>query len=667
MTYLSFKLDDNFIEQYADRDVAWGDEVFSQLVYLRTYSRKKEDGTKERWHETCRRVIEGTFSIQKDHVKSVNTPWEEDKAQRSAKEMYDKMFNFKWWPPGRGIENMGTTGVNEWGYSDKLYNCAFQSTMGMVNDPVAPFTKVMMKSMRGVGCGFDTNGRNSGITIQKPQGSFPYNIPDTTEGWVNSLGALLKAYFLGSPMPHFGYEKIRPAGAPINSGGVAPGPVPLMRMHGKVAEILNSQIGNDVTSRSIVDLMNLIGKAVASGGRRRSALLALGNRLDEDFISLKDWSKEENKERTSREGWAWSSNNSIRLNSTDDFDYDWYAEQQVQNGEPGLFFTDIVQKYGRVHGGYDPTNQTPEHDPNAIGTNPCGEISLEDDEVCNLNTINLMEQGSLEEFLRTIKFAYLYSKTVTLLPTSWPETNAVVAQNRRIGCSVSGTAEFVETYGWQELRKWLNAGYDEVRYWDNIYSRWFGVRESIKVTTSKPEGTVSQLTLSTPGVHYPVANTYVRRMRFNVNDPLLYALKDAGYKIEPAFGDEENTYVVDFPVHESRIRTEPEVSVYEKMALAVLVQEAWSDNMVSCTLSFHPSEKADLASALKMNAGKYKSISCLPIDSGSYTQMPYESIKEDLYVRMKKELGEIDFDAIYGGAAWEAESGPACEGPTCSI
>jgi len=33
------------------------DVVAGELVYRRTYSRKKDDGTNERWHETVERVI----------------------------------------------------------------------------------------------------------------------------------------------------------------------------------------------------------------------------------------------------------------------------------------------------------------------------------------------------------------------------------------------------------------------------------------------------------------------------------------------------------------------------------------------------------------------------------------------------------------------------------
>lgn len=105
---MSFKLLDDFIEQYKDKQVPWGfgingNNSIGEITFIRTYSRNKQDGTKERWWEVCRRVIEGMYSIQKDHVKQNKLPWNDRKAQASAQEAFDRMFNLKWTPPGRGL------------------------------------------------------------------------------------------------------------------------------------------------------------------------------------------------------------------------------------------------------------------------------------------------------------------------------------------------------------------------------------------------------------------------------------------------------------------------------------------------------------------------------------------------------------------------------------
>ena len=66
-------------------------------------------------------------------------------------------------------------------------------------------------------------------------------------------------------------------------------------------------------------------------------------------------------------------------------------------------------------------------------------------------------------------------------------------RNRRIGCSVSGVAQFVTNRGIDEFQQWLNNGYDVIQTWDKSYSDWMAVPRSIKTTSVKPSGTVSLL------------------------------------------------------------------------------------------------------------------------------------------------------------------------------
>ena len=104
----SFRLSDDFVTKYAEIKPPFGFKdaglnSLGEITFIRTYSRVKEDGTKERWHEVCKRVIEGMYSVQKNHAKENRLPWNDYKAQKSAQEAYDRMFNLKWTPPGRGL------------------------------------------------------------------------------------------------------------------------------------------------------------------------------------------------------------------------------------------------------------------------------------------------------------------------------------------------------------------------------------------------------------------------------------------------------------------------------------------------------------------------------------------------------------------------------------
>ena len=104
-------------------------------------------------------------------------------------------------------------------------------------------------------------------------------------------------------------------------------------------------------------------------------------------------------------------------------------------------------------------------------------------------------------------------------------------RNRRIGCSVSGIAQFITQHGIETLRQWLEAGFDTIQKLDKDYSDWFAIPRSIKTTSVKPSGTVSLLAGATPGVHFPESRFYIRRVRLAKNSPLKKPLRKAGFKI----------------------------------------------------------------------------------------------------------------------------------------
>lgn len=97
---LSFALDESFVDKYKTIKPPFGYEPLGELVYRRTYSRTLEDGSKEDWWQTVRRVVEGTYSLQKEHIQSFHLGWDDEHGQRSAQEMYDLIFNMKFLPPG---------------------------------------------------------------------------------------------------------------------------------------------------------------------------------------------------------------------------------------------------------------------------------------------------------------------------------------------------------------------------------------------------------------------------------------------------------------------------------------------------------------------------------------------------------------------------------------
>ena len=651
-----FKLSENFINKYKRKKAPFGFNGLGELVYMRTYSRIKEDGKNERWWETVQRVVEGTYSMQMNHIESHQLGWNPWQAQKSAQEMYDRIFNMKFLPPGRGLWAMGTPITEEKGLYAALNNCAFVSTKTIKDDYSKPFCFLMDASMLGVGVGFDTKGAGEilvkGIDEERET---TYEIPDTREGWVESLRLLLESYFHGQPKVKFDYSKIREAGVPIKGfGGVSSGPEPLKEVHEDIRKVLEGNSGNPITITTIVDIMNLIGKCVVAGNVRRTAEIVFGDPNSEEYLDLKNY-----KVNPHRDQYGWTSNNSIFAEMG--MDYTEVSKRIVDNGEPGLAWLDNMRKYSRMKNGGD------NKDHRVMGGNPCLEQSLESYELCCLVETFPDNHDDFEDYARTLKYAYLYAKTVTLGRTHWSDTNRVMLRNRRIGCSVSGVAQFITHRGLNELKEWLNDGYDVIQEWDDVYSDWFAIPKSIKTTSVKPSGTVSLLAGSTPGLHYPESRFYIRRIRLSVNSELVEPLTKAGYKIEPAFGSEDSTLVVEIPVDVGEgIRTAADLSIWEQFSLAAFLQRHWADNQVSCTVTFNPETEGDeIPNVLNYFQYHLKGISLLPRhDWGAYPQMPYEAIDEKEYNKQIKKLGKLSFGVI---KAEEANIEKFCDGDFCDV
>lgn len=975
----TFKLEDSFIKQYETKKPPFGFNGLGELTYIRTYSRLKIDGQNEKWFETIRRVVEGTYSIQKNHINYYGLGWSEEHAQRSAEEMYDLMFEMKFLPPGRGLWAMGTDIIEKRGLFAALNNCAFISTDNLAKDLAKPFEFLMDMSMLGVGVGFDVAGAGT-IEIKQPKeniNEIVYQIEDSREGWVKSVKLLLLGYFKGSVIPNMDYSIIRKKGEPIKIfGGTASGPGPLKHLHKQLHKILSKSVGKPISIRNIVDIMNLIGQCVVAGGVRRTAEISFGPSSSE-YLTLKNYYWDAGKGQfvgamAERADFGWTSNNSIFAQLGQD--YSIVGAQTAVNGEPGYAWLENMQKFGRM---IDPPNWK---DKRAKGGNPCiigstliavadgrnavpikdlidtqypvytikdkkviigksiktwktrenaeiwklilddgssliatpdhqimlrngeykelknlipgeslmpfnsyisnnryrqissnsrrdrrqyrmiaeynnmivnakttaihhrdfdsfndcfenfqamsheqhrslhsermkgeknpvhrlteeqksknifygdkhgennpmfgkrqsedtkqliGEKSkqnwenqsslmknaikegmnkpevrkklsdarknkLQKDEMYNHKVVsvefygyddvydmtvedtnnfgiisshqddryitssgifihNCLEQTlesyelcclvenfingitSLEEFLRVLKFSYLYAKTVTLGQTHWEETNRVMLRNRRIGTSLSGIVQTINKIGIDEFVKWCDSGYNKIQEYDEIYSDWLCIVKSIKTTSVKPSGTISLLRGATPGMHFPEDIYCIRRIRILKTSDLIDKCIKAGYVVEPDVVD-QSVMVVEIPImFENVDRTVDQVSIWEQVSLAALLQAYWADNQVSCTVTFKPdltqdeenkfqelhctddeyvklfqkkfsSEASQIPHILNHFQYQLKGISFLPkMEKGVYAQMPYEGITEKRYNDLMKNITQIDFSGL---------------------
>jgi intein-encoded DNA endonuclease-like protein len=303
-----------------------------------------------------------------------------------------------------------------------------------------------------------------------------------------------------------------------------------------------------------------------------------------------------------------------------------------------------------------------------IKTGQCSEQTLESYELCCLVETFPSRHDSYEEYKETLKYAYLYAKTVTLVPTEWQETNAVMLKNRRIGVSQSGIIDAFNRHGRRNMLRWCDQGYQVIKEYDEQYSNWFCVPRSIKVTSVKPSGTVSLLPGVSPGIHYPHSEFYIRRIRVASDNPLVDILKKAGYHTQfEAVGSEDErkkTTVVDFPIHEKNFsKKKDDVSIWEQVKNVVDYQNWWADNQVSVTVTFKKSEAKSIKDVLEMYEDQLKSISFLPISEHGYPLAPYEEISGDRYLEMLNKITKPDYSSITASA----EGAKFCDSDHCEV
>lgn len=661
-----FHLKTSFKQELAERPINWGFGQYSEAIYFRTYSRLKPDGSQERWHDTVIRVVEGEFSILKWRMKQNGLLFDDTHWNYYAEETARYMFDFKLLPPGRGLWAM-TDHTFEIGNA-ALNNCGFVDVRNLSQDA----GWLMDHLMLGVGVGFRTDNW-WGWTLTKPTvdvGEWKaFVVPDSREGWVESVIFLIQQYEKPNGMiPTFDYSLVRPLGAPIRGfGGTASGPEPLMELHRLLTQRLDAYVDGFVSSSELVtDVMNLIGRCVVAGNVRRSAEIALGKVSDDTFLNLKNSERfpERNDWTT---GWGHLSNNSVVLEQDEEFEnLPRIVEGIIRNGEPGFINLQAIQKWGRLG--------KPKDDA-ALGANPCGEIPLESYELCNLCEVFPTRCTTTGDFHQALELATLYATIVSLLPSHDSRTNAVVTRNHRIGVSLSGLADWKDQIGIPALTRKLRDGYRVVEDTNSRLARIVGVPPSIRLSTVKPSGTISQLAGVSSGMHHSWDRWFIRRVRIGATSPILDILTASGVPYEPDVKDPTGTLVFEFPLEVAGGITRPqaEVSVWEQLAFVAQLQRDWADNMVSNTITFGPDEEDQIIHALGMFAPVIKSTSVLPdLDAyakangapPAYQQAPYEKITREEYRRRRRGVSSIDWTE-FGGS--DGEDSRYCTDDACEL
>ena len=175
-----------------------GKKLLSDIAFFRTYSAILEDGTKENWEEVCDRYENMLLEKYPQLWTTIYGAMEHVRAKRIL-------------PSMRGLQFAGAPILRE---NARLYNCSFLNITCFKD-----FADAMYLSACGTGVGYSVQHRHiEQLPVIAHKGYSYFSIPDTREGWADSMLTLLH-----NPYAEFDYSKIRPAGTKLSTGGTASG------------------------------------------------------------------------------------------------------------------------------------------------------------------------------------------------------------------------------------------------------------------------------------------------------------------------------------------------------------------------------------------------------------------------------------------------------------
>lgn len=348
----------------------------------------------------------------------------------------------------------------------------------------------------------------TGKPIHQTQNCLLLKVEDSREGWADLTHRVTQGLMTGAGIGVV-YSGLRERGAKIRGmGGDSTGPIALMQM------------------------INEIGRHIMQGGSRRSAIWAglHWNHPDVfEFIGLKDWNEDyvAMKEKDFN-AYAPMDGTNISVILDDDFfeaynDPNYRREFTFGGGQPHVITHEWAQRvYWQVvekmlttaEPGFsvDTGANAGEHLRNA-----CTEVTSSDDnDICNLGSINLAQVDTKEEFSRLVEIgtAFLLCGTLySMVPYEGVATTRT--KNRRLGLGVMGIYEWLVRRGYtydpnEELGSWLEE-YEKSTDIAAVYADRLGVSRPIKTRAIAPTGTIGILAETTTGIEPLFAAAYKRR------------------------------------------------------------------------------------------------------------------------------------------------------------
>lgn len=601
---------------------------------------------------------------------------------------------------------------------NRIYNCSYAPC-----EHEFIFAELLFLLLGGTGTGYSVRRRHVRKLpmVKTPDGKRRFMIGDSIEGWADSIKQLTYAYLRGKTLPIFDYRDIRPKGSLIKkTGGRAPGSSKLQLCHKRIEGVFKQAIGRRLTPIEVHDICCYLADCVLAGGVREAAMISIFDLDDKDMITAKGIFqcekiklvgetddkrivrlklKEDQHMNINTYGRE-DKNGFIEIEMTKKFG-DWDYNNLMETGELSWYYVhpqrarannSAVLRRGEVSENqfrklWKKTEEAKSGDPGILwvndddsGTNPCGEISLNPYQFCNLTTAVVYDVKSQKELNERVKVAAFigtlqagYTDFHYLRPV-WQETTEKEAL---LGVSMTGIASGnVLKF---DLKKAAKVATNE----NERISKKIDINVAARVTCVKPEGTGTLAAgIMGNGIHPMYGKFIIRNNRIKKHDPtykfLLEVMPDF---LEDEFNNEEDGAVISIPLRAPNgaiTRNEPTIDMLNRIKR---FSDEWvktghrkgaNTHNVSATVYVRDEGWKEVADWMWENRTSYNGITCLPYNENDHTykQAPFQEITEEEYNKLMEKFPEkVDFTKVkeMDGAAIELVQELACVGDKCSI
>jgi ribonucleoside-triphosphate reductase len=606
-------------------------DFYRNFIHVSRYARWIEsENRRETWVETVNRLM--TFLI---HHLTVNYGYKEN--DPIFEEVKQAILDHKIMPSMRALMTAGPALERD---HIAAYNCSFIA----VDSPRA-FDEAMYILMNGTGVGFSVETKYTQELPTIAESFYPTSttivVEDSKLGWSKALKELIALLYQGQ-IPNWDTSKVRPAGARLKTfGGRASGPEPLEDLFRFASDVFKNAAGRKLKPIEAHDLMCKVGEVVVVGGVRRSALISLSNLDDFEMAKAKSGRWWETQPQRAL------ANNSAVYNlkpNTAQFLREWRNLYESKSGERGIYNMDSIRRHTDSFNRRDSSK--------VVGTNPCGEILLRQNEFCNLTEVIIEAEDTELDLHNKVRLATILGTWQSSL-TDFKYIRKVWKTNceeeRLLGVSLTGIFgnKLTATNG-EELAKMLTAMRQTAVSVNALEAENLGINASVAITCVKPSGTVSQLTGVSSGIHPWYAKHYIRTVRGDNKDPLTQFLKDAGVPWEADVMKPNDTTVFSFPVKapENAVVTS-DLTAVDHLEIWKTYRENWTEHNPSVTVNVHEDEWMRVGAWVFDNFDSIGGVSFLPASEHSYRQAPYQEITEEQYQEALDQMPEnIDWSIL---------------------